>query len=52
MVGSSASDGVRIEGCSGYHWVFRCQGAVVHQTAPTRAAFVVRAMMNGHRPAV
>src|SRR3954469_12348564 len=37
---------------SGYHWVFRCQDAVVHQAAPTRAASVVRAMMDGHRPAV
>src|SRR3954469_9938843 len=34
------------------HWVFRCQDAVVHQAAPTRAASVVRAMMDGHRPAV
>ncbi len=34
------------------HWVFRCAEAVVHQAAPTRAASVVRAMMDGHRPAV
>jgi len=49
---ASDETGVRIEGCSGYHWVFRCQDAVVHQAAPTRAASVVRAMMDGHRPAV
>ena len=49
---ASDETGVRIEGCPGYHWVFRCQDAVVHQAAPTRAASVVRAMMDGHRPAV
>src|SRR3954469_3371621 len=37
---------------SPYHWVFRSQDAVVHQAAPTRAASVIRAMMDGHRPAV
>ncbi len=49
---ASDETGVRIEGCNGTHWVFRCAEAVVHQTAPTRAACVVREMMNGHRPAV
>ena len=49
---ASDETGVRIEGCSGYHWVFRCQDAVVHQAASTRAASVVRTMMDGHRPAV
>src|SRR6478609_5714740 len=49
---ASDETGVRIEGCPGYHWVFRCQDAVVHQAAPTRAASVVRAMMDGHRPAL
>jgi transposase len=49
---ASDETGVRIEGCTGYHWVFRCQEAVVHQAAPTRAASVVRDMMDGHRPAV
>ncbi len=52
MVGSTASDGVRIEGSNAYHWVFRCEAAVVHHADPTRAASVVRAMMDGHRPAV
>ena len=49
---ASDETGVRIEGCNGTHWVFRCAEAVVHQAAPTRAASVVRDMMNGHRPAV
>jgi transposase len=49
---ASDETGVRIEGANAYHWVFRCQDAVVHQAAPTRAASVVRAIMDGHRPAV
>ncbi len=49
---ASDETGVRIEGSTGYHWVFRCTTAVVHQAAPTRAASVVHAMMAGHRPAV
>ncbi len=49
---ASDETGVRIEGANAYHWVFRCQGAVVHQAAPTRAASVVREMMEGHRPKV
>jgi transposase len=44
--------GVRIEGSNAYRWVFRCKEAVVHQAAPTRAASVVREMMDGHRPEV
>jgi transposase len=49
---ASDETGVRIEGANAYHWVFRCQDAVVHQAAPTRAASVIGAMMDGHRPAV
>jgi transposase len=49
---ASDETGVRIEGANAYHWVFRSQDAVVHQAAPTRAASVIRAMMDGHRPAV
>src|SRR3954470_3732021 len=49
---ASDETGVRIEGCIAYHWVFRSPDAVVHQAAPTRAASVIRAMMDGHRPAV
>ena len=49
-----ASDeaGVRIEGSNAFRWVFRCAAAVVHHAAPTRAASVVRAMMDGHKPRV
>ncbi|ACL55878.1 hypothetical protein Mnod_0853 [Methylobacterium nodulans ORS 2060] len=43
--------GVRIEGSTSSHWVFRCEEAVVHHAAPTRAASVVREVMAGHRPA-
>src|SRR5215207_2044470 len=41
---------VRVEGVNAYHWVFRCQEAVVHHAAPTRAASVIREMMDGHKP--
>ena len=44
--------GVRIEGSNSYHWVFRCDKAVVHHATPTRGASVVREIMDGHRPAV
>src|ERR671933_2286213 len=49
---ASDETGARIEGGNAYHWVFRCEEAVVHHAAPTRAASVVRAMMDGHKPAV
>ena len=49
---ASDETGVRIEGANAYHWVFRSPEAVVHQAAPTRAASVIRALMDGHRPAV
>src|SRR3954454_6545231 len=49
---ASDETGVRIEGANAYHWVFRSPDAVVHQAAPTRAASVVRDMMDGHRPAL
>ncbi len=49
---ASDETGVRIEGSNAYHWVFHSPQAVVHQAAPTRAASVVRQMMDGHRPAV
>jgi transposase len=49
---ASDETGVRIEGANAYHGVFRCQDAVVHHASPTRAASVVRAMMDGHRPKV
>src|SRR3982751_5688690 len=49
---ASDETGVRIEGANAYHWVFRSPEAVVHHAAPTRAASVVRDMMDGHRPAL
>ena len=49
---ASDETGVRIEGSTGYHWVFRCKDAVVHHAAPTRAASVVHAMMAGYKPQV
>src|SRR3954462_7936250 len=49
---ASDETGVRIEGSNAFHWVFRSEAAVVHQASPTRAASVVRAMMDGHRPMV
>jgi transposase len=49
---ASDETGVRIEGSTAFHWVFRSADAVVHHAAPTRGAMVVRAMMDGHRPAV
>ena len=49
---ASDETGVRIEGSNSFHWVFRCEKAVVHHAAPTRAASVVREIMDGHRPAV
>jgi len=49
---TSDETGVRIEGSNAYHWVFHSPEAVVHHASPTRAASVVREMMDGHRPAV
>ncbi len=49
---ASDATGVRIEGANAYPWVFRSPEAVVHQAAPTRAASVVRDVMDGHQPEV
>jgi transposase len=49
---ASDETGVRIEGSNSFHWVFRCEQAVVHHAAPTRGACVVHEIMDGHRPAV
>jgi transposase len=49
---ASDETGVRIEGSNASHWVFHSPEAVVHHASPTRAASVVREMMDGHRPAV
>jgi transposase len=52
---ASDETGVRIEGVNAQHWVFRAQdrqgGVVLHETAFSRAAQVVRDVMGGHRPA-
>lgn len=42
--------GIRIEGQSGYHWVFMSERAVVHEAQLSRAAQVVRDVMGEHRP--
>ncbi|AWN49734.1 IS66 family transposase [Methylobacterium terrae] len=49
---ASDETGVRIEGANSFHWVFRCEDAVVHHAAPSRASAVVGEVMAGHRPAV
>jgi len=49
---ASDETGVRIEGVTGFHWVFRCKKAVVHKAAFTRAASVARETMDGARPKV
>ncbi len=49
---ASDETGVRVEGSNSYHWVFRCEKAVVHHAAPTRGACVVHEIMDGHRPAI
>jgi len=48
---ASDETGVRIEGVNAQHWVFRTQNAVLHETAFSRGAQVVRDVMAGHRPA-
>src|ERR687884_1640801 len=50
--GAPDETAVRVGGANACHWVFRSPAAVVHHAAPARAASVVRAMMDGHRPAV
>ena len=49
---ASDETGVRIEGGNGWHWVFHCKDAVVHQPDYTRAGRVVTEMMAGHVPDV
>ena len=48
---ASDETGVRIEGVNAQHWVFRTPDAVLHETAFSRGAQVVRDVMGGHRPA-
>jgi transposase len=49
---ASDETGVRIEGTNSWHWVFRCEEAVVPHAAASRAGAVVNEVMAGHRPAV
>lgn len=49
---ASDETGMRIVGVNAYHWVFRCDCAVVHEADFTRSAEVVRRTMNGARPKV
>lgn len=48
---ASDETGVRIEGRNGHHWVFASAEAVVHRTAMSRGAKVVREVLDGHTPA-
>ena len=48
---ASDETGVRIEGVSAQHWLFRTPDAVLHEVAFSRGAQVVRDVMDGHRPA-
>ena len=47
---ASDETGVRIEGRNGHHWVFASADAVVHRTAMSRGAKVVREVLGGHKP--
>lgn len=47
---ASDETGIRIEGLSGYHWVFLSGTEVVHEPQLSRAAQVVRDVMGGHKP--
>ena len=47
---ASDETGVRIEGRNGHHWVFASAEAVVHHTAMSRGAKVVREVLADHRP--
>lgn len=49
---ASDETGMRIEGVTGYQWVFRSNAAVVHVADFTRSAEVVRQTMDGARPKV
>ena len=44
---ASDETGVRIEGVNAQHWVFRTPNAVLHETAFSRGAQVVRDVMDG-----
>lgn len=47
---ASDETGMRIEGVTGQHWVFRSRDVVLHQPDFSRAAQVVKDVMDGHQP--
>ncbi|MCP4277251.1 MAG: IS66 family transposase [Gammaproteobacteria bacterium] len=49
---ASDETGIRIEGLNGYHWVFMSNQAIVHEAQLSRAAQVVRDIMDDHRPKI
>ncbi len=49
---ASDETGIRIEGLNGYHWVFMSSTAIVHEAQLSRAAQVVRDIMDDHRPKI
>jgi transposase len=51
-VGSTASDGVRIDGRTCWNWVFQNDEVAIHVVRHSRGAGVVAEMMAGHRPAI
>ncbi|MCP4044804.1 MAG: transposase, partial [Gammaproteobacteria bacterium] len=49
---ASDETGIRIEGLNGYHWVFMSSTAIVHEAQLSRAAQVIRDVMDDHRPKI
>ena len=48
----SDETGVRIDGQGAWNWVFQNQDVVIHIIRHSRAASVVREVMDGHRPVI
>jgi transposase len=51
VVGSDET-GVRVDGRTGWNWVFQNAEVVIHVIRHSRGAGVVREVMGGHRPAI
>ncbi|MDO9714162.1 IS66 family transposase [Paracraurococcus lichenis] len=51
VVGSDET-GVRVDGRTGWNWVFQNTEVVIHVIRHSRGAGVVREVMSGHRPAI
>lgn len=47
---ASDETGVRIEGSNGYHWVFRCEEAVVHHALRGAPVWCTRSWAGTDRP--